>query len=103
VITTLRCQNYRGFRDFTISGLSRVNLLIGTNNSGKTSLVAALASGGLDFPYLQFGLSRSGTAESDRQRFWTPLFHEGDEQRGLKVEVSLEDGQEQVLELRSVS
>ena len=34
----LTIQNYRSFKDFQIDGLARVNLIVGSNNSGKTSL-----------------------------------------------------------------
>lgn len=45
----MEISGYRGFKKFTMDGLSRVNLLVGKNNCGKTSLlecVEFLASGG---------------------------------------------------------
>lgn len=38
----LTIQNYRIFRDFSVDGLAPVNLVVGMNNSGKTSLLEAL-------------------------------------------------------------
>jgi AAA15 family ATPase/GTPase len=35
-------QNYRCFQDFHIDNLARVNLIVGMNNSGKTSLLEAV-------------------------------------------------------------
>lgn len=35
-------QNYRCFKDFHIDGLARVNLFVGMNNIGKTSLLEAV-------------------------------------------------------------
>ena len=49
MISYLELENYRGFRKYKLAGLTRVNLLVGKNNSGKTSLLEAvrlLASGG---------------------------------------------------------
>jgi predicted ATPase len=49
MIHSLSIANYRGFSHFEMNGLGRVNLLVGTNNSGKTSILEALyllASGG---------------------------------------------------------
>ena len=46
---SLRIRNYRVFKDLEISGLHRINLIAGKNNSGKTSLLEAiflLSSGG---------------------------------------------------------
>ena len=42
IIKTLRLVNYRGFKDFTFGELSRVNLLVGDNNCGKTCVLEAV-------------------------------------------------------------
>lgn len=42
MIETLRIDGYRCFDHFEMSGLGRVNLLVGTNNSGKTSALESL-------------------------------------------------------------
>lgn len=45
----LTLENFRAFRRLHLTGLGRVNLLVGANNSGKTSVleaIAFLASGG---------------------------------------------------------
>lgn len=42
MLRDLTIQNYRCFKDFQIDGLARVNLLVGMNNSGKTSLLEAV-------------------------------------------------------------
>lgn len=38
----LRIKNFRGLRSFTMSGLGRINLLVGPNNCGKTTVLEAL-------------------------------------------------------------
>ncbi|GAA6621765.1 AAA family ATPase [Scytonema sp. NUACC26] len=35
-------HNYRSFKNFQIDELARVNLIVGSNNSGKTSLLEAI-------------------------------------------------------------
>ncbi len=58
--STMSIRNFRGVRALRLSGLSRVNLLVGANNSGKTTVldaVHALASGG-DLGTLLAGLRR---------------------------------------------
>lgn len=50
MIGELKLLGYRGFECYRISGLRRVNLLVGKNNSGKTSVLEAahlLAAGDL--------------------------------------------------------
>ena len=42
MIHTLRLSGYRSFDDYEVSGLGRVNLFVGRNDSGKTSLLEAV-------------------------------------------------------------
>lgn len=42
MIRSFHIKNYRGFRDFMFEPLERVNLITGSNNVGKTSLLEAL-------------------------------------------------------------
>ncbi len=42
MISSLQIKGYRGFSALEMSGLERVNLLVGKNNSGKTSALEAI-------------------------------------------------------------
>ena len=42
MLNNLRIQNYRLFQDFEIRGFAHVNLIVGKNNVGKSSLLEAL-------------------------------------------------------------
>jgi hypothetical protein len=42
-IQSLRIHAFRGLSEVTVEGLGRVNLLVGDNNSGKTSVLEAIA------------------------------------------------------------
>src|SRR5580704_13400768 len=42
MISSLTIQGYRGFEKFQMSGLGRLNLLVGTYNSGKTSVLESI-------------------------------------------------------------
>jgi hypothetical protein len=42
VIRSLHIEGYRGFESFDMEGLGRINLLVGDNNSGKTSVLEAI-------------------------------------------------------------
>ena len=44
MLKTLRLTNFRAFRDFELTGLGRVNLFVGGNSVGKTSLLTAMAA-----------------------------------------------------------
>ena len=41
-IRNLSIQDFRGFRRFEMEGLGRINLIVGTNNSGKTTVLEAI-------------------------------------------------------------
>src|SRR5450755_4445457 len=42
MISSLTSEGYRCFDHFEMSGLGHINLLVGTNNSGKTSVLEAI-------------------------------------------------------------
>lgn len=42
MITELEIKNFRGFSEYKIDDVGQVNLLVGTNNSGKTSILEAV-------------------------------------------------------------
>ncbi len=42
MLKSLQLENYRGFRRYRLDGLARVNLLVGKNNCGKTSILEAV-------------------------------------------------------------
>ncbi|NJO08151.1 MAG: AAA family ATPase [Chloroflexaceae bacterium] len=43
-ITDLHIQQFRGLRNLHLSNLGQINLLVGANNSGKTSVLEAIAT-----------------------------------------------------------
>lgn len=76
MLTSLELDNYRGFTKYRVAGLSRVNLLVGMNNCGKTSVLEAiqlLASGGDPSVLLRIAHRRGETVpsngEPDHRRF----------------------------------
>lgn len=42
MLRSLNIKGYRGFRDYRLGGFTPVNLLVGANNSGKTSILEAI-------------------------------------------------------------
>src|SRR5437773_5511217 len=43
MLRSLHVSNFRGFSEVRLNNLQRVNLIVGRNNSGKTSLLEAIA------------------------------------------------------------
>ncbi|MFC1642778.1 ATP/GTP-binding protein [Myxococcota bacterium] len=71
VLRSLRLRNFRGFREFRMAGLGRVNLLVGTNNCGKTSVLEAiqiLAAPGAPWPLWETLVRRGETREGGDER-----------------------------------
>ncbi|MBC6421207.1 MAG: AAA family ATPase [Hormoscilla sp. SP5CHS1] len=42
MLRDITIENYRCFKDFTITGLAPVNLIVGSNEIGKTSFMEAV-------------------------------------------------------------
>lgn len=81
MLTRCRIQRFRGFEDLELSGLGRINLIVGRNNSGKTSLLEALAllAAGPVVRYSQAILASrplafAGTPRAMRDTQWRQLF-----------------------------
>lgn len=80
MLTSLTIQNLRGIRNLTIPDLGRVNLIIGPNEAGKTTAMAAAAVV-QDFRMAGFVVPLLYSAHiegHDLDRYWIPLFYGGD-------------------------
>ena len=42
MLKSVKIENFRGFKSFELQQLGRINLLVGENNSGKTSILEAV-------------------------------------------------------------
>jgi AAA15 family ATPase/GTPase len=96
VLTEIKIQNFRGFKDLTIGPLKRVNLIIGQNNNGKTGVLEALAL------LLAQPLQAAGnlpqlfrvTGGDQIENFWKWIIYNKDAKRFAFIRGKLEDGQE---------
>lgn len=103
---TFHVQNYKGLKDLELAGLARVNLIIGRNNVGKSSLLEALSircSGGsvaemLDI--LKYGgekvISRlylNDEHSPNNESQFLSLFHRGSFAGQVAPEIELADDQ----------
>jgi hypothetical protein len=78
--TDLEIDNFRSIAHLQVRGLSRINLIVGRNNSGKTSLLEAifLLGGGADarLPSILGQLRGQPVDPRSMDVVWRPLFHE---------------------------
>ena len=91
---SLKIRNYRVFEDLEMSGLHRVNLIAGRNNTGKTSLLEAvfllcgagnprLGANGNVLRATDFGPE---AALRPLEIIWKNMFHALDVDRPIKIE-----------------
>ena len=93
MLERLHIRNYRVFNDLKIDRLSRINLIAGKNNSGKTSLLEAiflLAGGGNPqlaiSPNIIRGVEPGATVPQMMvHTFWKQLFSELDTSSPVKI------------------
>lgn len=103
MIRRLTITNFRGFQNVVLDDLRMVNLLVGGNNTGKTSVLEALvlllgdanAVHGLPSTFR----ARVGSATpsdkgnvNDREFFWAWLFRDRDPENPMSIEAQLESG-----------
>ena len=97
-----RChlRRFRGFEDLELSGLGRINLIVGRNNSGKTSVLEALAllSAGAMVRQTQriigtrpLAFANTGRAIRDTQ--WSSLFWSMQTDRSIEIDGETEKGE----------
>ena len=92
MLERLHIRNYRVFNDLKIDRLSRINLIAGKNNSGKTSLLEAiflLAGAGETRAAVNAHINR-GFASNVAPglvdvTFWPPMFSELDMSRAIEI------------------
>ncbi len=91
MLERLHIRNYRVFNELEIDKLSRINLIAGKNNSGKTSLLEAiflLAGGGNAQLAVNGHINRGIGLDPDStvgETFWKPLFSKLDMSRPIEI------------------
>lgn len=77
MIQSLKLRHFRGIESVDFDGLSQVNLIIGGNNSGKTSVLEALVllyGAGIQLGNLPKQFRQNANSSDDWSNFWPKLF-----------------------------
>jgi predicted ATPase len=104
--TQLKIENFRGLRSLSLNGLSRVNLLVGQNNAGKTSVLEAIwLLRGAGNPELPMSLAaQRGTSDvilAAPDTHWLTLFPNLDPDETIEI-TGFTDNAVESLRLRGV-
>ena len=93
IVQSMRIRRYRVFEDIEIAGLSRINLVTGRNNSGKTSLLEAMfllsCAGDPNALFISNTIRAAESATQVRmlpEAYWKPLFLSLDTERAIEIE-----------------
>lgn len=104
MMTSFEIRNFRGFRHLKLEGFRRVNLFLGANNVGKTSVLEALfLNRGAQNPSLPLRLNGLRGIEKVSiigEEIWGWLFHDKQIQHPIQLEAQHDGGLEQRLTIR---
>jgi putative AbiEii toxin of type IV toxin-antitoxin system/AAA domain-containing protein len=94
MFTYARIENFRGIERLTVSGMGRVNLIIGKNDAGKTALMEALWMAGHaeDAARALWTLQEMRIPDvpvGDFDGFWRPIFRGNEAEAGFLVDARL--------------
>jgi hypothetical protein len=94
MFTYARIENFRGIERLDVSGMGRVNLIIGRNNAGKTAMMEAIWLAGCAEDAARALVSlqelrRPDMPSEDFDGFWRPIFRGSDAERGFLVDLRL--------------
>ena len=100
MITRLIIEGFKGFERLEIPRLSRVTLLGGRNNAGKTSILEALFMFhdrlNPQMILRQFASRGIGTVSLDPESMWAPVFYDYNLKRSITVSVAVNNREEKM-------
>jgi hypothetical protein len=101
MITSLEIQNFRGLKQVTLSDLRRVNLIVGGNDTGKTSVLEALVLLFGDTEAIRHlpeafrtSQAKSGTSNpaDNVLNFWSWLFYDRSQENRFRLAAQISEG-----------
>lgn len=108
MLTSIQIENFRCFDTIKVDGLSRVNLIAGKNNVGKTAFLEAIgmwASGsnpaGLTYLSGVRSLLEKVTSDITQELVLAPLFKDFDDSKIIRIEGYINHSEQHSLDIHS--
>jgi len=100
MIRSVRVKNFRCLESIALADLKKINVVVGDNAAGKTTLLESLFLGVGPSPELLLRLKRWRTGEASfagspaalNQEFWTDFFYGFDRTRSISIELEGTEG-----------
>lgn len=102
MINSIRIKNFKGFSDINLQDMTRVNLISGRNNSGKSTILEAVflfLDHAAAESFMKISQLRGNSVNAVQSELWTPLFKDLDATMVIEIEVKL-DGTDYSLQYR---
>ncbi|WP_298273235.1 ATP-binding protein [Geobacter sp.] len=100
MITKLKIEGFKGFEELEVSRLSRISLLGGRNNVGKTSILEALFMFhdrlNPQMILRQFALRGVGAISFDPESMWAPVFYNYDLNKKISIVAAVNSDEEKM-------
>jgi len=113
MLTSLEINNFRCFESLKLNQLSRINLIAGKNNVGKTALLEAIffaLTAGNPQTLMRFNAWRGlqkvrgeHGAANGGEAVWSPVFRDFDSTRPIRIETVTDQGDLERFELEVVT
>ena len=104
MIKNLRIKNFKGISELNVTDLSRVNLIGGRNNVGKTSLLEALFllhdRGNPNMFISLLGFRGMQSIELTTSAMWSPIFANYDMESDIEISFDTDNGERNELIFR---
>ena len=106
MIESATIQNFRGFKHVELSGLARINIIVGDNGAGKTAILEALFMASAPSPEVALRLKNwrgsdastaTGTPQEISDGFFLDLFNNFDKDISVSIDLTGNAGDSRLL------
>lgn len=103
MIQNLKIERFRGFSELEMQDCTQFNVILGENNSGKSSVLEALfLLSGPNNPFLYFGINRVRGFMLEKKEDTKVLFYKGDTSAPISLYMESADGTSRQIDIQII-